>query len=181
MSKSCPSEGGLTHDELVIRACRWLKKPVSKVDPYRYKPGCGVVVPELVSACSEQPDAIGWTAQASYVIECKTTISDFYADRRKPHRKNGGGVGTYRLYMCPPKVIKVDQLPDGWGLLYAHPKIITVEQWPEPNWDRDLNGEVVMMNSLLRRVVIHGNLKSCLSSKWGGSPPVHRAERGDYP
>lgn len=163
----------MTHDELVERAVRWLKKPASAKHPdglHWYKGSCGVVVPELVSYASENPDAIGWlNGGYSYLIECKASRSDFYADRQKPrHRTGSPGVGAECFYMSPPDVIPLDRLPDGWGLLYCHPRKITIEVLPAGNQNRDTHGELSMMYSLLRRVEVRGHLTACLATKWGG-------------
>ena len=55
----------------------------------------------------------------SVVVEVKTSRSDFLADRKKAHRVEGG-MGTYRYFLCPTDVIRVDELPQGWGLLYVN-------------------------------------------------------------
>lgn len=106
----------MTHADLVERAARWLKGA-----------GCSIVLTELVTMNSETPDAIGFRAsgQESYLVECKSTRGDFLADRRKPFRREGG-MGLYRYFLCPPGLIKPADLPQGWGLLYAHPATIEV-------------------------------------------------------
>lgn len=142
----------------------WLRRPASK-GTWR-KSGCGVVVPELVSYTSETPDAIGWTSERSYVIECKCSRSDFMADQNKGHRVYGAG--SERLFLCEPGVIPPDRLPAGWGLLHCHPGRITIEVTPERNPDRNLSAEMSMMYSLLRRVEVRGELTKCLAPKWGG-------------
>jgi len=65
------------------------------------------------------PDALGWKqACHSVLVECKVTRSDFLADRAKPFRqKSEKGVGNERFYLAPPGMIKVEELPAGWGLL----------------------------------------------------------------
>lgn len=160
----------MTHDDLVRRAVAWLKKPASKkLDDnfsYWYKSGCGVVVPELVSYAPENPDAIGWSGHASYLVECKVSRSDFAADQYKGHRSNGAG--SYRLFLCEPGVIPPDRLPAGWGLLHCHPQKITIEVAPSFNTERNMSSELSMMYSLLRRVEVRGELTRCLSPKWGG-------------
>ncbi len=151
----------MTHDELVKRAVQWLRKPS------KGRSGCGVVVPELVSSCAEQADAIGWgNGGFSTMIECKISRSDFLADKKKGRQQCG--VGYRRYYMCPPDLIKPDELPPHWGLLYCHEKRVTVEVEAPINVTRYLRGEMAMMYSLLRRVEVRGHLQSCLSPKWGG-------------
>ena len=52
------------------------------------------------------------------LVECKITRSDFLADREKPFRQNPErGVGSERFYLTPPALLKLEELPAGWGLL----------------------------------------------------------------
>ncbi len=98
----------MTHAQLVERAVRWLRG-------YR----CGVVLSEQACVSGEMPDAIGWKrACHSVLVECKVTRADFLADRAKSFRlKPEKGVGSERFYMTPPDLVKVEELPAGWGLL----------------------------------------------------------------
>jgi hypothetical protein len=83
----------------------------------RYR--CGVVLSEQACASGEMPDAIGWKkACHSVLVESKVSRGDFLADRSKPFRQNPeGGVGCERYYLAPRGLIRVDELPVGWGLL----------------------------------------------------------------
>ncbi|HEX3821349.1 MAG TPA: hypothetical protein VHW45_13520 [Candidatus Sulfotelmatobacter sp.] len=98
----------MTHAQLVERAVRWLRW-------YR----CGVVLSEQACVSGEMPDAIGWKqACHSVLVECKVTRGDFLADRAKPFRlKPEKGVGSERFYLTPAALVKVEELPAGWGLL----------------------------------------------------------------
>lgn len=98
----------MTHAQLVGRAVRWLRW-------YR----CGVVLSEQACVSGEMPDAIGWKqACHSVLVECKVTRADLLADRAKPFRiKPEKGVGSERFYLTPPALMKIDELPPGWGLL----------------------------------------------------------------
>lgn len=98
----------MTHAQMVERAVRWLRS-------YR----CGVVLSEQACVSGEMPDAIGWKqACHSVLVECKMTRADFLADRAKPWRqKPEKGVGSERFYLTPPELLKVEELPVGWGLL----------------------------------------------------------------
>ena len=98
----------ITHAQLVERAVRWLRW-------YR----CGVVLSEQACVSGEMPDAIGWKrASHSVLVECKMTRADFLADRGKPFRqKPEQGVGSERFYLTPSALIKLEELPPGWGLL----------------------------------------------------------------
>jgi hypothetical protein len=98
----------MTHAQMVERAVRWLRS-------YR----CGVVLSEQACASGEMPDAIGWKqACHSVLVECKISRADFLVDREKPFRqKPERGVGSERFYLTSPALIKLEELPTGWGLL----------------------------------------------------------------
>jgi hypothetical protein len=98
----------MTHAQLVEKAVRWLRS-------YR----CGVVLSEQACTSGEMPDAIGWKkACHSVMVECKVTRADFLVDREKPWRqKPERGVGSERFYFTLTGLIKVEELPTGWGLL----------------------------------------------------------------
>lgn len=100
----------MTHDDLVKIAARWL----------RNRMGCSVVLTELAcdSRTNEIPDAIGFNSSNSYLVECKTSMSDYLADQKKIFRRiPENGMGQYRFIMCQDGVIK-DIYP-GWGLLWV--------------------------------------------------------------
>jgi hypothetical protein len=146
----------MKHSDLVIRAERWLRNTV----------GCGVVLSELVSLNSsgEVPDAIGWrNGYTSILIECKTSRSDFLADKKKIFRKHPEmGMGDYRFYLTPPDTVFIKDLPEGWGLLWCYPNlircIIPVElrnvDWGYTDlspFHGNKNCEMTLMYSALRR------------------------------
>lgn len=66
----------MTHNELCERAILWLRG-TRRCEP----------VFSRCASCSEIPDAIGWSSaygwRGSTVVECKTSVGDFYADLRK--------------------------------------------------------------------------------------------------
>lgn len=98
----------MTHEQLVARAVLWL----------RNKKRCGVVLAERKClSVSEVPDAIGWRGSWSIVVECKATRRDFRHDRKKPHRRNGRGMGQARYFMTPTGLVRPEELPEGWGLV----------------------------------------------------------------
>jgi hypothetical protein len=144
------------HDTLVERGARWLRGK-----------GCKLILREFVAA-QEIPDVIGWrgTWGASYLIECKTSRSDFLKDRNKPWRVDPeAGMGTYRYFLCPPRMIKPEKLPPRWGLLYAHQKVITLEAGEDParvsidgtyRFDhRNRHHEMQVLLSALNRLHLH--------------------------
>ena len=89
-------------------AVQWLR---------RYR--CGVVLSEQACVSGEMPDAIGWKdACHSVLVESKASRADFLADRDKSFRRKPEiGVGSERYYLAPRGLIRVEELPVGWGLL----------------------------------------------------------------
>jgi hypothetical protein len=87
-----------------------------------------------VTENGERPDAIGFRSNASCLIEVKVSRADFLVDTKKKFRKDPAmGIGDWRFYMCPPGLIRVEDLPEGWGLLYVvEGKVKKVHGWP-PN------------------------------------------------
>jgi hypothetical protein len=86
---------------------------------------CSVVLTEHSSACTEIPDVIGWRSFVGYsiLVECKTSMSDFYSDRRKPFRRHKeAGMGQERWYFAekgvlrPESILKPGTNSSAWGL-----------------------------------------------------------------
>jgi hypothetical protein len=105
---SCVTFSNMTHAKLVSMAVQWLR---------RYR--CGVVLSEQACVSGEMPDAIGWKkACHSVLVESKVSRADFLADRSKLVRQKPEiGVGCERYYLAPRGVIRIEELPAGWGLL----------------------------------------------------------------
>lgn len=108
-----------SHSELNTIAVKWLLRAQSA------KGGrCHVAFQECSDTSGqERCDAWGWSwgwQACSVLVEVKVSRSDFMADRKKPHRQEGRGVGQYRYYMCPEGLITIDDLPDRWGLLWVN-------------------------------------------------------------
>ena len=140
----------ITHDDLVELASEWLKRYFK----------CAVVVTEMASGAMEEPDAIGWTHWGdSYLAECKASRRDFLADKKKIWRKDTrhwrSALGRYRYYFAPKGLIKVEELPDGWGLAEVNPegKVRCVKKIKEPT-AKILDGktEMILLVSCLRRI-----------------------------
>lgn len=112
----------LTHRELCEIGSRFLKRPESANGH-----GCHFTIIE--AACyGENPDVFGVRhgihghGVGTFLLEAKTSRSDFLADRNKPHRINPElGVGKYRYYICPTGLIEPHELPEKWGLIYVSP------------------------------------------------------------
>jgi hypothetical protein len=162
--------GGVTHAELCQRAAKWLKRQSHWEE--HHKSGCGVVVTETSPGLGERPDAIGFTSNNSYLVEAKTSRADFRADFKKPWREfPETGMGCYRFFICVPDLISVEELPDGWGLLYCHPHKIEIIKGSERFDCKDHS----MLYSLIRRAVCQGfnpqeRYKDWIEKKQVGTP-----------
>jgi hypothetical protein len=137
----------MNHAQLVQRAVAWLRH-------YR----CGVVLSEQACISGEMPDAIGWKrASHSVVVECKISRADFLADCCKPFRqKPDVGLGCERFYLAPEKLISVEELPAGWGLLECRNRLVEMVKASAKNL-RSAKGFQYEMNLLLaslRRVEV---------------------------
>jgi hypothetical protein len=134
----------MTHDELVERAVRWLGGTRQ----------CAVVLRECGAACgNEIPDAIGWTSRGgSILVECKTCVSDCYADRHKPSERSGARCGAFRYVLTDCPEITADLLASGWGLLRLSGDRVRRERESEL-FVRSESAEIMLLVSELRRCV----------------------------
>lgn len=137
----------MTHAQLVEKAVAWLRS-------YR----CGIVLSEQACSSGEMPDAIGWKkACHSVLVECKVSRADFLADREKPWRKKPAkALGCERFYMAPAGLLRLEDLPTGWGLLEVKNRKVEIMQLSEKNL-RTATGFRYEMNLLLaslRRVEV---------------------------
>lgn len=115
----------LTHRQLCEIGAKFLKRPESANGH-----GCHFTIIE--AACyGENPDVFGVRhgsnecryGAGTFLLEAKTSRSDFLADKAKPHRVDPSrGMGKYRYYICPKDLIKPEELPEKWGLIYVSPK-----------------------------------------------------------
>lgn len=147
----------MTHDELVTRAGRWLRNTMR----------CGVVLTEFSSYAQENPDAIGWRSGGlwSYLIECKTSISDFYADGKKPGR-NGkhalsrrAGIGREKYYMTPKGLLGAERVRrnrPGWGLLEVCGRSVRVVIKAIPFNEESRAREMPILYAYARRIHQYG-------------------------
>jgi hypothetical protein len=160
----------VTHAELVIMATRWLAG----------NRRASVVISEM-SGGSEMPDAIGWPTTApvdewgTTLIECKVSMSDLRADRKKRSRNArppgespwpaendfgfGFGLGEFRYYLVSAELAErakayLREIDSSWGLLVArknprwHPRVVRVSSRHKSS----LFAERGMLISALRRV-----------------------------
>ena len=147
----------MTHDELIQRGAKWLKN--SGMGFYRFP----LVITELRTVANEIPDIMGFNNACTVVIECKASLSDFKADLKKAHRQHVFKLGQMRCYLCPAGLIATNLVPEGWGLLYAHPNKITIEV--KPPWHSDLEirwEEYKILYSIVRRALARGYMPDIL-------------------
>jgi hypothetical protein len=138
----------MTHDELIKRAVRWLRKK-----------RCHVIAAELVTYARsrETPDVIGWYGTGSILIECKTSRGDFRADLLKPARTTGIAMGDWRFYFTPPGLLNGLKLPNGWGLYEVHPNSVRHVRGVRYDvrnrsfTDTCKHSEIAMLLSIIRR------------------------------
>lgn len=123
--------GEYRHDLLVERAERWLRGA-----------GCNPVFTEPCCwATSERPDAFGISSSCTWVVECKTSVGDFYSDRSKPFRKSPElGMGKLRYFMVPEGLVK-PELVGTWGLLYVRGNKLGRVEVVKPSEKHSENGE----------------------------------------
>lgn len=158
-----------THDDLVTIAHRWVLNNAS----------CGVAFKEIstTNTTGEIPDVIGFGSWGlSVLIECKASRSDFLCDKHKTFRKEPHkGMGTMRYYCCPTGMIKKEELPERWGLVYVsesgratmvqdayNPRVEPADDpYDTIRYERGKNilAEHAFMYSILRRLQFKGVLK----------------------
>ena len=136
---------------------------------------------EFATALDENPDVIGWAAEAdSVLIECKLTRSDFLRDAEKAVRRNPRtGMGRRRYYLCPAGVIQIKDLPPKWGLLWVTGKQIAVKREARGHPERNLLAEVRFLSSMLRRAQIRIGERPI--SEWLRGENRFEAKRGVTP
>lgn len=177
-----------THAQLVEIAYKWLLK----------NGGVGVAFKELVTMAREIPDVIGFDSWQSILIECKTSRSDFFREKKKWHRQHSNGMGTWRFICCPKNLIKVDELPEKWGLIYVdekgkakieHDCRVKKVKEPCPEWMKDehpdgfwtrrvradenkfevdMFAERRLMYSALRRIFVKGHMNAIYDKQYNG-------------
>jgi hypothetical protein len=144
----------MTHKELVEKGKKWLRSQNGK------NWNCPVTFGELVAAGAEIPDVMGISSNGTAMIECKRTRADFKKDRKKYARTfQQFGMGNYRFYMCPTDLIKPEEVPEDWGLIYVSEKG-RAKLIVKPKWQRThLKYEHAYMYSIIRRLYNAKNSK----------------------
>lgn len=137
----------MTHDQLLKKAARWLKRH----DQNMLVPNCGLVLTDLSTAHCSRPDVLGFNSHTSVLLEVKVSRRDFLADKKKKVRiVERLEVGELRYYISPPEIIKVEDLPPGWGLIHFSDRKFTIEKLSE-KFPANLKGERKILLSHIRR------------------------------
>lgn len=131
-----------THKELVEVAAKYLEKRAK------------VVITEMTTSfCKEQPDAIGFTARTSVLIEVKASRSDFLKDKTKGWKATQyKGMGARRYYLAPTGLILPDELPKGWGLITVSDKGRPTLREASDVFRRSFAAENALLLSGIRRI-----------------------------
>jgi len=137
----------MTHARLVEMAEAWLRRS-----------RCGIVLSEQGCSSGEMPDAIGWKGRNhSIVIECKISHADFLADAGKPWRRNAEiALGCERYFAAPMGILKIEEMPEGWGLLESQGRELKVTKKSGRKLRRPegLMNEMNLLLASLRRVEV---------------------------
>lgn len=132
----------MTHSELVCRALKWAT------------PRTSFSFAELCTYAGEFPDVWGMGGSGSILIECKASRSDFLVDGKKWFRRNPEqGMGNLRYFMCQPDLIRPEEIPEKWGLLYCLPKTVRVVVKALPQ-EAALERERSFLSSIVRRCAL---------------------------
>ncbi|WP_313374311.1 hypothetical protein [Chishuiella sp.] len=108
----------MKHSELVEIAYKWVLKR------------CGVAFKEITCQNKEIPDVIGFRSDYSFLIEAKTSKSDFLVDKKKSFRINPSeGVGDFRFFIAVEGLLKIEDLPKDWGLIEVNEKGKVVKEY----------------------------------------------------
>lgn len=136
---------GDAHAALVELAARWLRSTRK----------CALVATERnCQKAGESPDAIGWLPGGhSILVECKTTIGDFYADRRKPSRLGAPAMGRERWYLTGDGLLADRELPPGWGWLVVRNGRVFRVVHATPNADWTSAAELPLLVAIARNAL----------------------------
>jgi hypothetical protein len=131
---------GLTHDKLVKLGKAWLSRTHA------------IVITEMATI-GEEPDVLGFKGGEATLIECKASRSDYYADKKKSFRAYPElGIGTYRYFLTPEKLLALEGVPEGWGVLETCGKRVRMVRSPRPFIQHNSRQEKVILMSALRRI-----------------------------
>lgn len=171
------------HYQLCVEGGKWLhrrKRDYKKCDgrecQYKFCRFCHqyhYVAIEMNTWNMEQCDVWGYDGCDTVVIEVKTSHSDFVADLKKECRKKENEIyqcGKIRWYLCPEGVIKAEELPKGWGLLYWDGKriyyVVAPEEFPN-TWYADMRMlySIVLREKLPRKIYNYRGTNTTIKPK----------------
>ena len=154
------------HYQLCVEGAKWLHKQKWNYNKCREKPCwagnlCGAckkyhyIAVELCTWDTENTDVWGMGSWDTAVIEVKVSRADFLADRKKWFRSDdaegcGMQAGMLRWYLCPEGIIKAEDLPRKWGLLYWDGKKVFPVARPQP-FENTGKADMRILASILRR------------------------------
>lgn len=155
------------HYKLCLEGAKWLIKQKYTHGGCKrkkcYQTGaCGgchkykYVAVEICTWNNEHTDVWGLGSfNESVIIEVKTSRADFIADSRKWCRNEqaaniGRQAGTMRWFLCPEYLIKDNELPEKWGLLYYDGKKIYPVKAPI-KFENTAAADIDILTSILRR------------------------------
>ena len=161
----------MNHEELCELGARLLRRDYD----------CAVVLTDCRSQWPgghEIPDVIGWRtsgSQESAVLEIKTSISDYRADLKKPHRASvTRGCGNRRLYLMPEtlarQVVVRHDFPSWWGMIAEREgELLEIRESKHfPRGERALREENRLLVLAYRK--LQGEHNSVLSHRTSGEP-----------
>jgi hypothetical protein len=115
------------------------------------------------------------------LVECKTSLSDFRADKKKVFRFPtcpDFGMGDQRYYMALEGIIPENELPEGWGLVEIHSDGKTYMKRPSKRWEKCAKAEINLLVSVLCRLKIepegHIAIRAFVDT-FGGRPSKNKA------
>lgn len=141
------------HYQLCCEGARYIIQPRA-AEPWQSPNSWSTV--ELVCFGTELTDVYATNSSTSTIIEVKTSHADFLRDKRKYARTKQAEIvkhqiGDYRYYLCPEGIIKVDELPDGWGLLYWDGKKVSKVVSAPRKWETDHRLDMFVLCSIIAR------------------------------
>lgn len=131
---------------------------------------CGFAFKELSCVNAEIADVIGFNSNGTFLLEAKTSRADFIADKKKPFRCNPCiGMGDWRFFIVPKGLVKIEELPDMWGLIEVNERyksVITYNPFGKgniySNWKRCQKSHLAennLMYSALRRLHLRNRIE----------------------
>ena len=116
----------MSHTECINRVASWLRQQHQSYSSLR----CKIIFkePHGYNISKEYPDVLGTGMKNDINIECKVSRQDFIKDGKKRHNHP---FGNYKFYACPEGLIKPEEVPEKFGLIYVDRKTCKVIKKPE--------------------------------------------------